>query len=157
VDPLVGAKRIGPGLAGGPRAAPNSSRAHAAAVQPPGYGPGDPPPPPPAEPVPDAALARRVTVVGLVVVALVLVVGAAALWLTRKDQLDARDVAAAVGAELSRRGGGAVTVDCPGDPRHHAGDEFDCVATDAAGGRRTVRVTVLDDDGSYRWALRDGK
>jgi hypothetical protein len=154
-DPLVGAKRIGPGLAAGPTAAPGSSRAHAAPVQPPGYGLGEEPAPPPP-PAPDAALARRVTVVGLVVVLAVLLVGAGALWLTRTDHLDSRDVAATIGAQLTERGGGPVTVDCPGDPRRRAGERFDCVATDSAGGRRTVQVTVLDDDGTYRWAITDG-
>ncbi len=160
-DPLLGSKRIGPGLGEGARGAPGSSRAHAAAVQPPGYGPHGPSgrggpdgeAPAGAGPEADPAVARRVTVVGLVLVALVLAVGGGALWLTRSDRLDSRDVEAAVGAELSRRGGGTVTVTCPGGPRHRAGETFPCVASDAAGGRRTLTVTVLDDAGRYRWTL----
>jgi hypothetical protein len=75
------------------------------------------------------------------------------MWLTRARYLDSADVQAEVGAALTERGGAPVTVDCPGDPRRHGGEEFRCVATDTAGGRRTVTVTVLDDDGRYRWEL----
>lgn len=153
LDPTLGSKRIGPGLAEGAHGAPGSSRAHAAAVQPPGHGLDDPPPPPAPGPEPDTAVARRVTVTGLVLVGVVLAVGGGAMWLTRADYLDSRDVEAAVGSELSERGGGAVTVSCPGDPRHRSGDTFDCVASDPAGGRRTLTVTVLDDSGRYRWDL----
>ena len=156
-DPTLGSKRIGPGLADAARGAPGSSRTRAAAVQPPGYGldaPRDAPGPQPGPvPEPDTAIARRVTVVGLVLVAVVLLGGGGAMWLTRVRYLDSADVQTAVGAELTGRGGAPVTVDCPGDPRHRTGEEFRCVATDTAGGRRTVVVTVLDDAGRYRWEL----
>lgn len=156
-DPTLGSKRIGPGLAAAAPGAPGSSRTRAAAVQPPGYGPDvprdEPGPPPGPAPEPDTAIARRVTVVGLILVAVVLLGGGGAMWLTRARYLDSADVQTAVGTELTARGGAPVTVDCPGDPRHRNGEEFRCVATDTAGGRRTVAVTVLDDAGRYRWEL----
>lgn len=152
-DPTLGSQRIGPGLAAGAPGAPGSSRTRAAAVQPPGYGPDVPRDAPGPAPEPDTAIARRVTVVGLVLVAVVLLGGGGAMWLTRARYLDSADVQTAVGAELTERGGAPVTVDCPGDPRHRTGEEFRCVATDRTGGRRTVTVTVLDDAGRYRWEL----
>jgi hypothetical protein len=151
-DPLEGSKQIGPGLAAAPAGAPGSSRARAVAVQPPGYGVEEPPPPP-AAPAPDPGLARRVTVAGLVVVAVVLVVGAAALWLTRPHYLDTGSVQRTVGTELSARTGGTVSVACPGEQRQRAGVEFACIATDTTGGHQTVTVTVADDSGRYTWKL----
>ena len=60
--------------------APGSSRAQAAAVQPPGYGldAGDPEPPPPPAPVEDPRVARRVALVGALLVAAVLLAGGGA-------------------------------------------------------------------------------
>jgi Domain of unknown function (DUF4333) len=123
------------------------------AVQPPGYGvEQEPPPPPPPAPEP-AGLARRVAVAGLVVVAIVLVVGGAAVWLTRPRFLDTGSVQRTLSTELSTRTGAAVTVSCPGDQRRRAGVQFACIATDTAGGHQTVTVTVSDDSGRYTWKL----
>ncbi len=152
-DPLEGSKQIGPGLAAAPAGAPGSSRARAVAVQPPGYGIEEEPPPPPAPvPVPPG-LARRVTVAGLVVVAIVLVIGAAALWLTRPRYLDTGGVQQTLSNELAARTGSAVRVSCPGDQRQRRGVEFACIATDTTGGHQTVTVTVADDSGRYTWTL----
>ncbi|HEY6744308.1 MAG TPA: DUF4333 domain-containing protein [Mycobacteriales bacterium] len=152
-DPADGSKQIGPGLAAAPTGAPGSSRARAAAVQPPGYGiEEEPPPPPPPAPEP-AGLARRVTVAGLAVVAIVLVAGAGALWLTRPRHLDTGSVQQTLSSELSTRTGTAVSVSCPGDQRQRSGVRFACIATDTTGGHQTVTVTVSDDSGRYTWQL----
>lgn len=148
-----------------PAAVPGSSRTRAAAVQPPGYGMEPDPPEPEPEPGPEPAAAaevvapepagvsRKVTVAGLVVVAMVLVVGAAVLWPTAPRAIDTGAVAATVSGELSARGAGTVRVTCPDDVRSEAGVTFDCLAADDSGSRRTIRVTVLDGDGRYRWEL----
>ena len=151
-DPLEGSKRIGPGLSAAPQGAPGSSKAAAGAVQPPGYGvePEPPPPPPAVEP---PGLARRVTVAGLVVVAIVLVVGGAALWLTRPRYLDTGSVQRTLSSELSARTGGAVSVSCPGEQRQRGGVVFACIATDTTGGHQAVTVTVSDESGRYTWKL----
>jgi hypothetical protein len=151
-DPAEGSKRIGPGLAAPPAGAPGSSRAQAAAVQPPGYGVEAEPPPAPAPPPADG-LARRVTVAGLVVVAVVLVAGAAALWLTRPRYLDTGSVQRTLSTELSARTDTPVTVRCPDDQRRRGGVRFACIATDTTGGHQTVTVTVADDSGRYTWTL----
>jgi hypothetical protein len=96
---------------------------------------------------------RRVTVAGLVVVAVVLAVGGALVWMSRPRHLDTAAVESEVGAVLTRRLGGEVTVGCPDGPELRAGATLDCTATDGPGTRRTVRVTLLDDDGRYRWEL----
>jgi hypothetical protein len=152
-DPTVGAKQIGPGLAAPPRAAPGSSRAAAAAVQPPGYGPPPEAPGAAEAPAAPAGAGRRVAVAGLAVVALVLAGGGTAVWLTRPGYLDTAAVATALGGELTARLGGPVTVSCPAGVRSRAGERFACSARDAAGTSRTVTVTVVDDAGRYRWEL----
>jgi hypothetical protein len=152
-DPQEGSKQIGPGLAAAPKGAPGSSKARAAAVQPPGYGIEEEPPPPPPAPAEPPGLARRVTVAGLVVVAIVLVVGAAALWLTRPRYLDTGSVQQTLSTELSARTGAAVSVSCPGDQRRRGGVRFACIATDTTGGHQTITVTVADDSGRYTWTL----
>lgn len=152
-DPSEGSKRIGPGLAAAPKGAPGSSRAGAVAVQPPGYGIEAEPPPPPAPAPEPPGLARRVTVAGLVVVAIVLVAGGAALWLTRPHHLDTGSVQQTLSDELSARTGVAVSVSCPGDQRQQRGVRFACIATDTTGGHQTVTVTVSDDSGRYTWKL----
>lgn len=137
------------------------------AVQPPGYGldagPAGPPPVPeragsgpevpgrPEDPGRPAA-ARRVAVAGIVVVALVLVVGAALVWAGRPRYVDTAAVEAVVGAELSERLGGPVAVDCPAGPERRAGATLDCTAADGTS-TRTVRVTLTDGEGRYRWEL----
>jgi Domain of unknown function (DUF4333) len=151
------ADRLGPGLAAPPRAAPGSSRAAAASVQPPGYGLADPPPASPvasspAEPELRRAR-RRIAIAGVATSALVLAGGGAALWLTRPHYVDTAAVGRTVGAELSTRLGQRVLVRCDGSPRRQAGETFRCTATDATGTRRTVTVTLLDDAGRYRWQL----
>lgn len=155
-DPLTGSKRLGPGLAGSGRAAPGSSRAAAVPDQPPGYG-LDPPaaPPEPAGPTP-AELRRarhRIAVAGLVVVALVLLGGGAALWLTRPRYVDTAAVGRTIGAELTARLGDRVTVECPGSPRREPHATFRCTARDTRGVQQAVTVTLLDDTGRYRWQL----
>jgi hypothetical protein len=148
--------RLGPGLATPPRAAPGSSRAAAAPVQPPGYGLADPPPPArpaPPDPAELRRARRRIAIAGVVTSLLVVGVGGAALWLTRPRYLDTGAVGRAVGAELSTRLGDRVLVRCDGSPRRRAGETFRCTATDGAGTRRTVTVTLLDDAGRYRWQL----
>lgn len=155
-DPLAGSKRIGPGSAGSGRAAPGSSRTAAVPDQPPGYGlPPPPEPPPPSGPSPaEIRRARhRITVAGLVVVALVLVGGGAALWLTRPRYVDTSAVARTIGQELTARLGDPVTVECPGSPRREPGATFRCTASDARGQQRAVTVTLVDDTGRYRWQL----
>jgi hypothetical protein len=152
-DPTYGSRRIGPGLAAPAAGAPGSSREHAAAVQPPGYGRAEEPPPAPPPPPPDPGLARRVTIAGLVIVTFVLVVGGAAGWLTRPRYLDTGSVQQTLSAELTARTGGPVSVRCPGDQRRRSGVTFGCIATDTTGGQQTVTVTVADDSGQYTWKL----
>jgi hypothetical protein len=152
-DATDGSKQIGPGLAAEPKAAPGSSKQRAAAVQPAGYGVTEEEPPPPAAPPQDPSIARRVTVVGLVVVVLVLLGGGAALYLTRPRYVDTGSVARTISADLSARGGAAVTVSCPGDQRLRSGAKFACIATDTTGGKQTVTVTLVDGSGKYTWAL----
>jgi Domain of unknown function (DUF4333) len=155
VDPTEGSKRIGPGLAGAAGGAPGSSRAQAAAVQPPGCGLGtaEPEPPPPATPPPDPRLHRRVVLAGALLVAAVLVAGGIVLWLTRPAYLDSAAVGRTIGDQLTRRLGGPVAVACPGDQRQRAGVTFRCTATDDAGGHRAVTVTVVDNSGKFTWTL----
>jgi Domain of unknown function (DUF4333) len=162
VDRTEGSKRIGPGLAGAARGAPGSSRAQAAAVQPPGYGldspATDPAPPPAPAPVPaapgaDPRVHRRVAVAGGLLVAAVLVAGGILLWLTRPAYLDTTAVGRSIGDQLTRRLGGPVAVTCPADQRRRAGVTFACTATDDAGGRRAVTVTVVDNSGKFTWTL----
>jgi hypothetical protein len=155
LDPTEGSKRIGRGLSAAAEGAPRSSRARAAAVQPPGYGldPGDPEPPPPPAPVDDPRVARRVALVGALLVLAVLVAGGTLLWLTRPRYLDSAAVQRQIADGLTARLGGPVAVSCPGDQRRRAGVTFRCSATDNAGGRRTVTVTVADDSGKYAWTL----
>jgi hypothetical protein len=154
-DPTEGSKRIGPGLSAAATGAPGSSRAQAAAVQPPGYGldAGDPEPPPPPAPVEDPRVARRVALVGALLVAAVLVAGAVLLWLTRPAYLDSAAVQRQIADQLTGRLGGPVAVSCPGDQRQRAGVTFRCTATDNAGGRRAVTVMVVDNSGKYTWTL----
>src|SRR5690349_25065932 len=78
-DRTEGSKRIGAGLSAAATGVPGSSRDRAAAVQPPGYGldTGDPEPPvPPGRPAADdPRVARRVALVGALVVLAVLAAG----------------------------------------------------------------------------------
>jgi hypothetical protein len=152
-DPTTGSRQLGPGLAAPAAGAPGSSRERAAAVQPPGYGLAEEPPPEPEPPRADPRLARKVTVAGLVVVASVLVVGGGAVWLTRPRYLDTGSVQQTIADELSARGGGPVTVRCPGDQRRRSGVTFACIATDTTGSHRTVTVALVDDSGRYTWTL----
>jgi hypothetical protein len=156
-DPIEGSKRIGPGLSAAANGVPGSSRDRAAAVQPPGYGldTGDPePPPPPARPpADDPRVARRAALVGALVVLAVLAAGGIALWLTRPHYLDSAAVQRQIADRLTVRLAGPVAVRCPGDQRQRAGVTFRCTATDNAGGRRAVTVTVVDNSGKYTWTL----
>ncbi len=160
-EPTEGSKRIGPGLSAGASGVPGSSRDRAAAVQPPGYGPdtGDPEPPPPPprpparSPADDPRVARRVALVGAVVVLTVLTAGGIALWQTRPHYLDSAAVQRQIADRLAVRLAGPVAVRCPGDQRQRAGVTFRCTATDNAGGRRAVTVTVVDNSGKYTWTL----
>ncbi len=154
-DPTEGSKRIGPGLSAAATGAPGSSRARAAAVQPPGYGldSGDPEPALPPAPIEDPRAARRVALVGVLLVVAVLVAGGVLLWLTRPTYLDSAAVQRQIAAQLAGRLGGPVAVSCPGDQRQRAGVTFRCTATDNAGGRRAVTVTVVDNSGKYTWTL----
>jgi hypothetical protein len=152
-DPTQGSRQIGPGLAAPAGAAPGSSRERAVAVQPPGYGLAEEPPPEPEPPRADPRLARKVTVAGLIVVASVLVVGGGIGWLTRPRYVDTGSVQQTIADDLSARGGGPVTVRCPGDQRRHSGVTFACIATDTTGGHRTVTVALVDDSGRYTWTL----
>jgi hypothetical protein len=155
-DPLTGAKRLGPGLAGSGRGTPGSSRSAAVPTQPPGYG-LDPPPPPAPPPGPTPAdlrrALRRITIAGLLVVLLVLLGGGTVLWLTRPRYVDTSAVATTIGQQLTARLGGPVTVECPGSPRREHGSTFRCTARDTRGGQQTVTVTLVDDTGRYRWEL----
>jgi hypothetical protein len=156
VDPTEGSKRIGPGPAGEATGAPGSSRALAAAVQPPGYGADTAEPEPPPAPAPDPRLHRRVALAGALLVAAVLVAGGAVLWLTRPAYLDTAAVGRTIGDQLTRRLGGPVAVTCPTGQRRRAGVTFRCTATDGtggAGGRRAVTVTVADNSGKFTWTL----
>jgi len=156
-DPTEGAKRIGAGLSAAATGVPGSSRDRAAAVQPPGYGldTGDPEPPvPPGRPAADdPRVARRVALVGALVVLAVLAAGGIALWLTRPHYLDSAAVQRQIADRLTARLAGPVAVRCPGDQRQQAGVTFRCTATDNAGGRRAVTVTVVDNSGKYTWTL----
>jgi Domain of unknown function (DUF4333) len=137
----------------------------AAAVQPPGYGPdgphspagpGSPGPEPPATAATtaeDLRLGRRVAVAGALLVAAVLAAGGIVLWLTRPAYVDAGAVQQTIGADLSGRLGGPVSVTCPDGQRRQAGVTFACTATDTAGERRAVRVTLVDNSGKYTWTL----
>jgi hypothetical protein len=140
------------GLAATPKGTPGSSRDQAAAVQPPGYGLTDEPDPEPGPAPAPPGMATRVAVLGVVVVLAVLIVGGATVWLSRGRYLDEANVERTIAGQLAERGNGAVTVDCP-PIRISPGRPTGCTATDAAGGRRTVTVTVLDDAGRYRWEL----
>jgi hypothetical protein len=157
VDPTEGSKRIGPGLSGPVTGDPGSSRSMAAAVQPPGYGPDtgetEPPPPPPPEPRDDPRVARKVALAGALLVVTVLVAGGVLLWLTRPTYLDSAAVQTRIAEQLTARLGGPVAVACPGDQRRKSGVTFRCTATDNAGGRRAVTVTVVDNSGKFTWAL----
>jgi len=154
-DPTEGSKRIGPGLSAAANGTPGSSRARAAAVQPPGYAldTGDREPPPPPAPVEDPRTARRVALVGALLVVAVLVAGGVLLWLTRPTYLDSAAVQRQIAGQLTGRLGGPVAVSCPDDQRRRAGVTFRCTATDNAGGRRPVTVTVVDNSGKYTWTL----
>src|SRR5690242_8365194 len=156
-DPTEGAKRIGAGLSAAATGVPGSSRDRAAAVQPPGYGldTGDPEPPaPPGRPAADdPPVARRVALVGALVVLAVLAAGGIALWLTRPHYLDSAAVQRQIADRLTARLAGPVAVRCPGDQRQQAGVTFRCTVTDNAGGRRAVSVTVVDNSGKYTWTL----
>jgi hypothetical protein len=154
-DPAEGSRRIGPGLSAPVTGAPGSSRARAAAVQPPGYGldTGDPEPAPPPAPAEDPRLARRVALVGALLVLALLVAGGMLLWLTRPAYLDPAAVQRQIADQLTGRLGGPVAVRCPGDQRRRAGVTFRCTATDNAGGQRAVTVTVVDNSGKYTWTL----
>jgi len=156
-DPTEGSKRIGAGLSAAATGVPGSSRDRAAAVQPPGYGldTGDPEPPvPPGRPAADdPRVARRVALVGALVVLAVLAAGGIALWLTRPHYLDSAAVQRQIADRLTARLAGPVAVRCPGDQRQQAGVTFRCTATDNAGGRRAVTVTVVDNSGKYTWTL----
>jgi hypothetical protein len=154
-DPAEGSKRIGPGLSAAATGVPGSSRDRAAAVQPPGYGldTGDPEPPPPPAPAEDPRIARRVALIGALVVVAALVAGAVLLWLTRPRYVDASAVQQQITDQLTSRLGGPVAVRCPGEQRRRAGVTFRCTATDNAGGRRTVTVTMVDNSGKYTWTL----
>jgi hypothetical protein len=173
-DPTTGSKQLGPGLAGSGRAAPGSSLAAAATVQPPGYGPlavpaapadapaatpADAPAATPADApaeiaAPDLRRAgRRIAVAGLALVAVVLTAGGGALWLARPSYVDTTAAAGTLGTELTARLGGPVTVACPDAVRSRAGEIFACTARDTAGTTRRVTVTILDDAGRYRWEL----
>ena len=156
-DPTEGSKRIGAGLSAAATGVPGSSRDRAAAVQPPGYGldTGDPEPPvPPGRPAADdPRVARRVALVGALVVLAVLAAGGVALWLTRPHYLDSAAVQRQIADRLTARLAGPVAVRCPGDQRQQAGVTFRCTATDNAGGRRAVTVTVVDNSGKYTWTL----
>jgi hypothetical protein len=154
-DPTEGSKRIGAGLAGSAKGDPGSSRSMAAAAQPPGYGlgTGDPEPAPPATPHDDPNVARRVALAGALLVVAVLVAGGVLLWLTRPAYLDPAGVQRQISDQLTARLGGPVAVSCPGDQRRTAGVTFRCTATDNAGGRRTVTVTVVDNSGKFTWTL----
>jgi hypothetical protein len=66
--------------------------------------------------------------------------------------VDTAAVEADIGGELSRRLGDPIEVRCPGEPRQEAG-VVRCWASDDRGFTREVRVTLLDDDGGYRWEL----
>jgi Domain of unknown function (DUF4333) len=154
-DPTEGSKRIGPGLSAAAKGTPGSSRARAAAVQPPGYGldTGGGEPPAPAAPVEEPRIARRVGLAGELLVVAVLVAGGVLLWLTRPVYLDSGAVQRQLGDQLTARLGGPVAVSCPGDQRRWPGVTFRCTATDNAGGRRAVIVTVTDNSGNYTWTL----
>jgi len=127
----------------------------AAAVQPLRYGldDGEAEPPPPSAPADDPRVARRVALAGAVLVAAVLVAGGILVWLTRPAYLDSAGVQRQISGQLTARLGGPVAVSCPGDQRRSAGATFRCTATDNAGGRRAVTVTVVDNSGKYTWAL----
>jgi hypothetical protein len=126
-------------------------------VQPPGYGldtaERDPDPPAEQRTPEDPRVGRRVALVGSLLVVAVLIVGGVALWLTRPAYLDSTAVQRTIGDQLTRRLGGPVTVTCPGDQVRRAGVTFACTATDRVGGRRSVRVSVVDNSGKYTWAL----
>jgi hypothetical protein len=155
VDPAEGSKRIGPGLSGPVKGDPGSSRSMAAAVQPPGYGldTGEAEPPPPPDLRDDPRMARKVALAGTLLVAAVLVAGGVLLWLTRPTYLDSAAVQTRIAEQLTARLGGPVAVACPGDQRRESGVTFRCTATDNAGGRRAVTVTVVDNSGKFTWTL----
>ncbi len=97
---------------------------------------------------------RRIEVVGGAVVLLVLAAGGWLVWNHRPRTLDTGSVARTVQAQLSQRLGQPVSVRCPDTAARARGTTFSCTATEPAGARRTVVVTVTGDDGSYQWQLR---
>ncbi len=123
--PDRGSKQIGPGLSAAAEGAPGSSRAAAAAVQPPGYGldAGDPEPPAAAGPGRGPRrVARRVALVGALLVAAVCWPAGCALWLTRPAYLDPAAVQRQIADQLTGRLGGPVAVQLPrADQRQRSG------------------------------------
>lgn len=91
--------------------------------------------------------------VGLVVVVVVLLVGGGALWLGRPRYLDTGSVQRSIAADLSARGGDAVTVSCPGQIRLERGARFACIAADMTGRKRAVTVALVDKSGKFTWRL----
>jgi Domain of unknown function (DUF4333) len=81
------------------------------------------------------------------------VTGGVVLWLARPAYLDPAAVQRQIADQLTARLGGPVAVRCPGDQPRAAGVTFRCTATDDAGGRRPVTVTVVDNSGKYTWTL----
>ena len=134
---------------------PGSSRAHAAAVQPPGYGlnAGDPEPLPPPAPVEDPRVARRVALVGALLVAAVLLAGGVLLWLTRPAYLDSAAVQRQIADQLTGRLGGSGRRQLPQRPAAANGSDVPVHRDRQCRGRRAVTVTVVDNSGKYTWTL----
>ncbi|MBI3688178.1 MAG: DUF4333 domain-containing protein [Actinobacteria bacterium] len=99
-------------------------------------------------------LNRRVQIVGLTVIATLLLLGGAALWLTRPRLVDTGAVAGEIAQRLADRLGQPVRLSCPPDITRRRGTTFTCTATDSTGGRRTVWIAITGDDGAYEWQLR---
>jgi len=97
-------------------------------------------------PPPGGRSRRRVLLVGNLVVLLILVAGGLALWVTRPHYLDTGAVATTIGGQLD------ATVHCPAKERRRAGTTFSCSVIYPGDRHGTVRVTVRNDNGDYRWS-----
>lgn len=103
-------------------------------------------------PAVDARAARRRRVlVGPGVAVAVLVVGGGALWLTRPNMLDTADMERTIGERTSIQAGQPVTVHCPDMVRNAEGESFRCTVRTAAGGERSVVVTITGEGAGYTW------
>lgn len=84
-------------------------------------------------------------IIGNLVVLVLFVGGAIAIWQLRPRYLDTDEVAKKIADELG------ASVDCPSQAKREEGETFTCTATFPGDRQQTVRVKVVDDSGKYEW------